>query len=449
MTFPLARPEGPVSLNLLIYQRYLRSDPEAVTFSEICEKAADTLGLCSTFRLKTSLSALDAAPFSGRERGVNFAPVTFETLLNLPCCSRTEGYRETAERVRYVERFIEEAVQNIVFERRAVKPSCPLEQQREQITSTLCGEWFSIFQVERGGRPWRILEEQKALWKDVSLIEKIEKTEAYKEAHRKMLEAIYERYLCLAEVTITKNHLGELGKTQAEVSGKRELAPKFFDRLRATRTSYFSLDNRGAALEGKVEEVTRSRTEVLVKEKVRITGEEADKEIKKEGLGLYSKVIEGAVKNIFNAEEINNEIHRARFEVSFFKWEEKKVVLKEWGEGALIALRGGFFSFRRGDPLDMELFWRSASYEVRCTWEEFPCRLNEALKMSLSSDKLFDEIKKNIVVTRFSSDWNLQVPLETILISFLKQGFSEALEFVRKKALSVDSSVVGDLCIPK
>ncbi len=120
MILPLHSFEGPLFdpgfLDRVIYDEYLNFDPNKVKFSEICEKVADTLGLFSTSRLKTGLSKLDETLFC-RKSGSSFAPITFEVLLNLPQESRTEGYWETAERVRCVERFIEQAVQRRGVER--------------------------------------------------------------------------------------------------------------------------------------------------------------------------------------------------------------------------------------------------------------------------------------------------------------------------------------------
>ncbi len=322
--------------------------------------------------------------------------------------------------------------------------SCWHEKYYEQVASKICQDWASIFQIERGGRSWRILEKHKAPWKDISLVEKIEKTGAYKEARTKMVEAIKERDRYLAEMTIMKTDLSELGATKAEIEKEKQLSPEFLTRLTATRKLYFLLNEKEKILEKEVGSATRSRAEVFVKEKVRIAGEEADEEIRSKELKIFSKVIEGAIKNIFNSEEINFQIHRTRFEVSFFKWEEKKGPLEELGERVLVALcREGFLPYNQTRLFDgVELRWREATCEVRRTWEQFPSRLNDALEVSLN----FDKIKRNIAFNFDFTLWNLMVSLEKVLTDFLEEGFFEALEFVRKEALPKDDSYVEEPC---
>ncbi len=440
MTSPLARSGEPASLARLICEKCLASNPDAVDFFEISEKAAETLGLCSTSSLRDGLITLDATPFCGKD-GVDFSPLTFDALLTLSYESRTEGYRETAERVRCVERLIEQAVERIAVDTGGVTSSsghvgCRAsgcvrgrERARGRVTTKLCRVWSSIFHVEREGRPWRILEEQKAPRKDVSLIEKIEGTEAYQEAHRKMVGVIRERYLCLAEIVITKTDLDELEATKAGIEKGTTISPEFLTRLSIKKNSYSLLDKRGRALQKGVEVATRSREEAFLKEKVRITGVKAAEELWGKELGILSKAIEKAIKNIFNEKVVNSQIHQTRFDISFFKWGKKEGLLKEWAEEAFVALR-------EGSPWEEEFPWIDASCEVRRAWEEFPHRLDDALGITLSSDKLFDKIKEKLVFNFESSKWNLTVSLETILASFLKQGFSEALEFVEEKGIS-------------
>ncbi len=375
-------------------------------------KGLESLNFCSDLKLK---------------READFNLPTLSQLLDLPYERETRGYLEMTPCVILIETIIEEVVKQGGIERRRAVV-WDLDQEQEEEGRKLCQLWSSIFQVEREGRPWRILEKQKAVRKDVSLLKKIEETAVYKTAHHKVVGAIYARYLNLAKISVAKIGLCQLETTEKEA--EKGVAQEFLSLLEEAKRECVDLDRERPSLEEEVEWALRSEERVFIKERVRILGEEAEARIKGEGLGAFSRVVEEAVKTIFDSKDINQWIRQAFSEVFFFRWKEKVEALEGRAmEIFLVASGQGSHKEWVEGHKNLEMEWRETDRKVNSVWTDFHLCLNLALKSCLSAERFFDAIKGGIFFDSFKSD--LTASLETILVNFIKQGFFEALGIVK------------------
>ncbi len=434
MTCPLIPSEGGrPSLASLFIEASKTSFPTPVDgrkadFFKVFDWCIESLNFCSDLKLR---------------KGEGFHLPTLSLLLDLTEESDPDRYLEMTPCVILIETIVEKVVEQGGIERwRAVARDSDREQ--EEKGRKLCQQWSSIFQVERLGRPWRIFEEQTALWRDVSLANKIQETAAYKRAHLEVFQATDEQYLNLARRSLAQTNLLRLKRTEEEVE-KKELSQEFFSLLKETEREVICLDSKTAFLEKEVKRALRSEERVFIKERIRIIGEEAEARIKGEGLGNFSKVVEGAIKTIFDNQEINQSIQTLS-EGFFFESKAKIELFEERGRDLFSALlREGFvYEGRVESCKTLEFEWRETSRKINSIWAGFHNWLSAALTSCLDGEKFFDAIKGDIGFDSFNS--TLTASLETILVNFIKQGFFEALEMFKKEAGVEDDSVVGDFC---